>query len=75
MLMTGNETQTKEKTMSFDDFDTELQVEDRYDDIAEQENAEDWAAEMAAEDAREANDSFARWAEWDESALFCDNDE
>lgn len=46
----------------FDDFDTELQVEDRFDDIAEQENAEDWAAEMAMEDARE---EFARFEDSD----------
>ena len=55
----------------FDDFDTEIQVEDRFDDIAEQENAEDWAAEMAAEDTRE----YAREREeWDED-FFADYDD
>lgn len=54
----------------FDDFDTELQVEDRFDDIAEQENAEDWAAEMAMEDEREANDVFAGLGEFDEDFCF-----
>ena len=44
MLITGNETPTKECKM-FDDFDTELQCEDFYDDIAEQ----DWA-EMTDDD-------------------------
>jgi len=55
----------------FDDFDTELQIEDRFNDIAEQENAEDWAAEMAEEDTRE---ELRERQEWDEN-FFADYDE